>query len=155
MQNITEQYINSLSDEDLKSLLGSCKATYMARQCKKIYDELQTYCELYNDSWIKLKYRFYEGNDFESQYILVHIDKVLNVYCVNSDSNELCVDATYLEQYYIDVLDENDVDLRHIKANNDTNSVNNITFELSDVIEFVKSECVSKIIETVIDKLKR
>lgn len=159
MQTITEEYIDSLSDEDLKSLLGSCKAVYTARQSKKIYDERQIYCELYNDSWIKLKHKFYEGDNFENQYILVHIDKVLNiyrnVYRVSRDSDEVHIDATYYEQYYIDVLDEDDVDLRHIVANKDPNSISSITFELSDVIEFVKPECVSKIIDNVIEKFKR
>lgn len=155
MQTITEEYIGSLSDEDLKSLLGSCKAAYTARQSKKIYDERQTYCELYNDSWIKLKHRFYEGDDFESQYILVHIDKVSNVYHVNRDSDEMHIDAIYHEQYHIDVLYEDDVTLRHIVANKDSNSISSITFELSDVIEFVKPECVSKIINNVIEKFKR
>lgn len=155
MQTITEEYIGSLSDEDLKSLLGSCKAAYTARQSKKIYDERQIYCELYNDSWIKLKHRFYEGDDFESQYILVHIDKVSNVYRINCDSDEMHIDAIYHEQYHIDVLYEDDVTLRHIVANKDSNSISSITFELSDVIEFVKPECVSKIIDNVIEKFKR
>lgn len=155
MQTITEEYIDSLSDEDLKSLLGSCKAVYTARQSKKIYDERQRYCELYNDSWIKLKHRFYEGDDFESQYILVHIDKVSNVYHVNCDSDEMHIDAIYHEQYHIDVLYEDDVNLRYIVANKDPNSISSITFELSDVIEFVKPECVSKIIDNVIEKFKR
>lgn len=73
-----------------------------------------------------------------------YIDKVSNVYRVNSDSDEMHIDAIYHEQYYIDVLNEDDVDLRHIVANKDPNSISSITFELSDVIEFVKPECVSK-----------
>lgn len=156
MQSIIQQNIDidTLSDEDLQSLLDACAMESAVRKQKKLCDDKQIYCDLYDDAWLKLKFRFYEDNAFESQYMLVHIGRVLNIYSTSANNNTVTVDATYIEQYHIDVLDEDDVDLRHVKACKDPLSVNNITFETDDVIEFVKSDQVEKIVENVIDLLK-
>lgn len=154
MQDITRKQIENMSDKDLQSLLETCTEISAQRKYQKLYNERQVFCDLYENTWVKLKHKFDESDNFESQYMLVHIDKVHNVYNTSDNKDNVTIVAEFTEQYHIDVLYEDDVELRHIKANCDPESINNITFDTSEVIEFVKSEHVKKIVNEVIDKLK-
>lgn len=154
MQDITRKQIENLSDEDLQSLLETCTEISTQRKYQKLYNERQVFCDLYADSWVKLKHRFDESDNFESQYMLVHIDKVQNIYNTSDSKDDVTIVAKYIEQYHVDILDKDDIDLRHIKVDSDLESVNTITFDTSDVIEFVKLEQVKKIVKEAIDKLK-
>lgn len=153
MRKITKKQIENMSDEDLKSLLETCTEISEHRKCQKLHDERQVFCDLYENAWVKLKFRFEESDNFENRFMLVHIDKFQNMYNISNVDN-VTVIAKFIEQYHIDMFDKHDVDVRHVVANNDPESVNTITFETNDVIEFVKPEQVKKIVNAVIDDLK-
>lgn len=152
MQDISRKQIENMSDEDLKSLLKTCTEISEHRKYQKLHDERQVFCDLYENAWVKLKFKFDDSDDFENRFMLVHIDKVHNVYNISNADNVTIV-ADFIEQYHIDMFDTLEVDVRHIVANNDPESINNITFETDDVIEFVKPEQVKKIVNAVINKL--
>lgn len=156
MQDITRKQIENMSDEVLQTLLETCIKTVEHRKRQKSQNErYQECCDLYNDTWIKLKHDNDRLDNFEKRYLLVHIDKVEDVYCPDSDC--ICVVAKYVEQYQIDTIDEYDVDISYIKVktNNVSEFDNTIVFSVNRVFEFVRSERVKKIIESVIYKLKQ
>lgn len=156
MQDVTRTQIENMSDKNLQSLLETCKEIVANRKHQKMHDQHQIFCDLYDDAWIKLKFKFEDDVNYESKYTLVHIDKVQDVCCAGDDdvSKRVIVKTTYFEQYHLDTLNKDDVEIRHIKANSDTTAINCITFDTTEVFEFVKPELVGKIVETAIDKLK-
>jgi len=158
MQDITRKQIENLSDEDLKFLLETCTEISAHRKYQKLYNDRQEFCDLYEDTWVRLKHKFDEGDNFESQYMLVYIDKIENVYNSNYNSNCVTIVAKYIELYDVDVLDDSDIALRHTSAANvasDLEPTNTISFDTTEVIEFVNYEQVKKIVNNVIDKLKQ
>lgn len=152
MQDLDEKYLESLSDEELDKLYAAYKQVRTQRICNKDYERIDFYRELYNGSWLKLKHEFAEEN-FESQFVLVHIVDVQNVYNMSEQKDNIIIDVKYDIQYQIDMFDENDVELRSIKTIDGDASI--VTFNSDELIEVVDSKQVENIVDSVISKLKR